>query len=306
MSLNRLSRLLVSGAAATALTAGGLAVTATPAQAATATGSASYTCVNPLGGLLPGPLSALGNSFTLPAKFTLQNLPETLTANVPVPAGVPIVGTFSLPSNLNGGLLGPLVTSLSLTLNNALGGTPLAPVSTQFSGVATQVSNGEAQITGTLGAFTPSADGLPLPIPTSFDASLLTGVLAPLGVKCTYNPGTAVFTGGTGGTGTGTGTGGISVAKQGATIKAKGKKKIKLGQKAVVTVKVKTSAGQKGVGQVKVKAKGQKAKVKNLKNGKIRFVIKKLRAGKQKIKFTFLGNSYTNAAKKSFVVRVMR
>jgi hypothetical protein len=303
MSLNRISRLLVSGAAATALTAGGLAVTATPAQAATASGSASYTCTTPLG-TLPFPLNTLlPASFKVPAKFTLQNLPETLTANVPIPAGTPIVGTFDFSQ---GGLSG-LVQSLGITLGTLLGGTPLAG---QTTAVTTPLANGIATVEGQLGAITPSADGLPLPVPTSLDAGILLGGLSSAGViKCAYDPGTAVFTGGTGGTGTGTGagTGGtLNVAKQGATVKAKGKKMIKVGQKAVVTVKVKTSAGQKGVGQIKAKAKGQKAKVKTLKNGKVRFVIKKLRAGKQKITFTFLGNSYTNAAKKKFVVRVMR
>jgi len=301
MSLNRLTRLLVSGAAATALTAGGLAVTATPAQAATATGSASYTCTTPLG-TLPAPLNTLlPSSFKVPATFTLQNLPETLTANVPIPAGTPIVGTFDFSQ---GGLSG-LVQSLGITLGTLLGGTPLAG---QTTAITTPLSGGIATVESQLGSFTPSADGLPLPIPTSLDAGIVLNLLGQVGViKCSYDPGTAVFTGGTGGTGTGTGTGGtINVAKQGATVKAKGKKAIKVGQKAVVTVKVKTSAGQKGVGQVKAKAKGQKAKVKTLKNGKVRFVLKKLRAGKQKITFTFLGNSYTNAAKKKFVVRVVR
>ena len=97
----------------------------------------------------------------------------------------------------------------------------------------------------------------------------------------------------------------IQVTKQTAVVKAKGTKRIKAGQKAVVTVKVKTSAKQAGVGDVTAKLGGKKV-TKTLANGKVRFVFKGLKAGARKIKLAFAGNSYTESAKKTFTVRVRR
>ena len=117
-------------------------------------------------------------------------------------------------------------------------------------------------------------------------------------MHCKLNPG-SVQQGGGGG--------GVTVGKQGAKIKAKAAKKvIKPGQKAIVTVKVKTTGGQKGVGTVIAKAKGLKAKAKSLRNGKVRFVLKGLKVGANKIKIRFLGNGYTNSASKRVTVRVVR
>ncbi len=71
-------------------------------------------------------------------------------------------------------------------------------------------------------------------------------------------------------------------------------------------VKVKTSAGAKAFGDVKIKAKGIKAKTKSLKNGKLKIVLKGLKLGKQKIKLRFLGNGFTNGAKKKVSVKIVR
>ena len=73
-----------------------------------------------------------------------------------------------------------------------------------------------------------------------------------------------------------------------------------------MTVKVKTSAGQKAVGSVRAKIKGLKAKTKALKNGKAKFGFKGLKLGKHEIELRFLGNGFTNPAKKKVSVKIVR
>ena len=293
MSFKRTSRLFASAAVTASLAFGGLALTAPAAHAATATATAQYTCATPLASTLPPPLNTLLGSFKVPATFSLDTLPSALTANVPVPAGLPLVGQLQFPTT-QGGLAG-ILQSVAITLSSILGPTPLNPVSTQFS-------NGVATISGQLGAFTPTS-GLPLPIPTSFDASLFTNnpLFSVLGIKCTLDPGSTVITN----NGGGTGTGGTGLAKQNAKVKANGKKVVAAGKRAVVKVKVKTAAGQKAAGQVTAKVAGKKV-TKALKNGKAKFTFKGLKIGKRKITFSYSGDSSTNAAKKKFTVRVVR
>ena len=164
MSLTSTSRLLAGAAVAAGLTLSGLpsgaAVAAPAARATTVGATASYTCSNPLLGPILGPLG-LGSSFTLPASFSLQNLPDVLTANVPVPAGVPFVGTFDIA----GAGLSGLLTNLQITAVNGLAGTPLAQVGTLLNGVLAPVVGGVATFESTLGTFTPGTTGLPLPDP---------------------------------------------------------------------------------------------------------------------------------------------
>ena len=160
-----------------------------------------------------------------------------------------------------------------------------------LNGAFSQLNNGIATLDAQLGAFTPTGAGdLPIPVPTSFDASVLLGPLGAL-FSCKLDSPTGAI-------------GTLHVSKQAAKIKAHARA---VGHhKAIVTVKVKTSTGQKGVGQVIAKAHGVKAKTKTLKNGKVRFVLRGLKAGKNKIKIRFLGNSYTNAAKKKVTVKFAR
>jgi hypothetical protein len=298
MPFLRTTRLAATAAATAGLTLGGLSLAA-PAEAATQSASATYTCASPIGA--PPPLNLLlPSTFQVPATFTLQNLPEVLTANVPVPAGTPIVGQLDLTNANLAGLLPTVLTALQTTVNLVLGNVPGSePIAGPVNTVFQQLNGQVATVSGQLGSFVPSADGLPLPIPTSFDFGTLAGGLAGLGIKCTYNPGSAKPGGGGGGGGTTP-----VIQKQGAKIKAHAK--AKPGHKVLVTVKVKTSAGQKGVGQIKAKVAGLKAQTKTLKNGKVKFVLKGLRAGKNKIKLKFLGNSYTNKATKKVSVKVAR
>jgi hypothetical protein len=278
------SRLFASAAVTAGLAFGGLTLTAPAAEAAAPSTTATYTCATPL----PGPLS----SFQVPATFSLETLPEALTANVPVPAGVPLVGTLDFSAT---GLIPSLILTLQSTVNLVLGNIPGAgSVAAPLNGLFTQLSIAAATLSTQLGSFTPGAGPLPIPVPTSFDFAPVAGGLAGVGVHCTLNPG-STNPGGT-----------VVVAKQGAKIKAHAKKVIHHGQKVVVSAKVKTTAGQKGVGSMVAKAKGLKAKTKALKNGKVRFVFKGLSLGKNQIKLRFLGNGYTNPAKKKIAVTVVR
>jgi hypothetical protein len=284
MSLNHTSRLFAGAALAAALTVGGLTLATPAAQAASPSASATYTCTNPLG--IPT------STFQVPATFSLETLPDALTANVPVPAGTPLVGSLDFSA---AGLVPSLLVSVQNGVNMVLGNVPGAgSATTPLNGVFSQLSGGVATVTSQLGSFTPDAGALPVPIPTSFDFAPVSGLLAGLGVNCTLNPGSIQQPGG----------GAVVVQKQGAKIKAHAK--AKPGHKAVVVVKVKTTAGQKGAGTVIAKARGVKAKMKALKNGKVRFVLKGLHLGKNKIKLRFLGNAYTTAAKKKVTVRVVR
>jgi hypothetical protein len=286
MSFKRSTRLLASAATTAGLAFGGLSLAAPAADAATPAASASYTCTTPL----PGPLA----TFQVPANFSLQNLPSVLTANLPVPAGTPLVGTLDFSAT---GLVPSLILALQQTVNLVVGNIPGAGSAvTPLNGLFSQLSGAAATLTTQLGSFTPSAGTLPLPIPTSFDFAPVAGLLSGLGVHCTLNKGSVVTAPG----------GAVVVQKQGASIKAHAKKVIHHGQKAVVTVKVKTTGGQQGVGSIVAKAKGLKAKTKALKNGKVRIVLKGLKLGKNKIKLRFLGNAYTNAAKGKVSVRVVR
>jgi hypothetical protein len=289
----RSTRLLASAAASAGLAFGGLSLAAPAAEAATPAASASYTCTTPL------PIPGL-SSFQVPATFSLENLPDVLTANLPIPAGVPLVGQLDFSAT---GLLPSVILALQSAVNLVVGNIPGAGAATApLDGLFTQLTGAVATVTSQLGAFTPGAGALPIPIPTSFDFAPIAGLLAGLGVHCTLNPGSVKQPAGGAGS---AGGGAVTVQKQGAKIRAHTKKVIKAGQRSVVNVKVKTTAGQKGVGSIVVKARGHKAMSKALKNGKVRFVLKGLKVGANKIKISFLGNGYTNAAKKKVTVRVV-
>lgn len=282
----RTSRLLASAAATAGLAFGGLAVTAPAAEAATATSTAFYNCTTPL------PIPGL-SSFKVPATFSLETLDDALLANVPVPAGTPLVGQLDFSAT---GLVPSLILALQGGVNLVLGNIPTVgpQLAGPLNGVFTQLSNGVATVTSQLGGFTPTGGTLPVPLPTEFSFAPIAGALAGLQVKCaldagSVNPGP-----------------GIPVITQKYNSKIKAKASNKAGQKAVVKVKVKTSTGQKAFGDVVAKIKGQKAKTKALKNGKVKFVFKKLKLGKYKVKVRFLGNGFTNPGKQKVSVRIVR
>ena len=102
--------------------------------------------------------------------------PDALTANVPVPAGTPLVGTLDFSS---AGLVPSALVSVQNGVNLVLGNVPGAgSAATPLNGVFSQLSGGVATVTGQLGSFTPGAGALPVPIPTSFDFAPVSGLLA--------------------------------------------------------------------------------------------------------------------------------
>jgi hypothetical protein len=281
MSLKRIARLVASAGVTAGLAFGGLAtVGTTSADAAVSSTTVMYDCNSPLG------------VFHVPATLSLDTLDDALQANLP---------TGALPVNIAldfsaAGLVPSLLFTLQSTLDSVLYPAGLGAVAVQLDGVFTQLGAQAATISGQLSSFIPTGTGsLPIPVPTSLDFGQLVPGLSALGISCTLNK---AYQGATIGT--------YTVVKQGAKVKAKTKHMLHKGKKAVVKVSVKTSGGQAGVGQVVAKVKGQKAKVKTLVGGKAKLVFKKLKIGKQKIKVSYLGNGYTNPAKKKVHVRVVR
>lgn len=303
MPFKRITRLAASAGVAAGLAFGGLAtVGATPANAATsATVNATYSCTNPLTRVPV--LGDLVGQFDVPATITLQNLPDVLTNNVPIPAGTPIIGTLDLSQLSQGGLAG-LLSTVGVTVEDLLAPTPLDPVGIQVNSLVQTLANNVATFQGTLtGGFLPT-DALPLPIPSELglDVGLLSPLLKALQIDCQLNRSAPIVVTNSNGT-----TSTLAVAKLGSKIKAKPvKRTVKKGQKAVVKVTVKTTSGAKGLGTLVAKVKGQKAKTVELKNGKAKLKLKKLKAGLNKVKLRYLGNSYTEASKKKLKIKVVR
>jgi hypothetical protein len=308
MSVKRFTRVLASAGVTAGLAFGGLATVGAPAATAATGGStqnvdASYLCNSPQLAAVPvlGPVLSSLTTFEIPATFTLSNLPDVLTDNLPIPAGTPIIGSLNLSGG--GGLAG-LLAGVGLSVQQATVSTPLAPVGATLATVLGTVSNGVATFETTINGATAG-----LPIPTSLDASILTNnpLLGLLGIQCQLKTATVNTTSpGAGNTTTTTTTvRNFSVAKAGSAIKARVQKKaIKRGQKGVVKVTVSTSTGAKGVGMLVVKAKGQKAKTVALKNGKAKLTFKKLKVGANKIKLKYAGNAFTDGSKKNVRIKV--
>lgn len=296
MSVSRVWHLLATGAVSTALAVGGLSLTTGAAGAATT--SATYTCGSTLP--IPAPLnSVLLPSFTVPATFTAESLPSVATANVPVPAGVPVVGTFDFNGISSGGL-GGLLTGLGLTLQGNLstvleqGGAGAAAV--PINGAFSQLNGGVATLNGQLGSFTPTSAGdLPIPVPTSFDFGTALPVLSSVGYHCTLNNpgGTAPI-------------GVVKVRKADSKLKAKSTGPVHQGQKATIAVKVKSPFGKNVTGKIVAKLGGKTIGHGNLKKGKATLHLKKLAVGVHKVKVKYLGDALTNASKKKVAVRVLR
>lgn len=314
MSTSPRRRLVAGTALAATLALGAALGAAAPASAASATVTGSYTCtsaLSPLGSLpLLGGLTAPLTTFTVPAQFSLSSLPDTITANVPVPAGIPVVGTL----DLSGAGLGGALTSLQLNGVRAFDGSALAPVGVTLHQATTPVVGGVATVSGALEAFTPGPGALPVPVPTSFGIGPVTPVLGALGYRCSLDPGYLVLPGDPGGGRPGAGGstvvttpgggGYVTVAKQTAVVKATGAKVVRAGRRAAYVVTVTTSAGQQGAGRVTVRGSGAKV-VKTLRAGRTRVVVKGLQPGKRTLRIAYAGNDWTEPASRRMVVRVL-
>jgi len=308
---SRLRRSTVCAAAGLAAVVTTAIGSAAPASAASATVTGSYTCTSPVGTvpLLGGVLGPV-TTFKVPATFSLPSLPDTLTAGVPVPAGIPLTGRL----DLGGAGLGAALTGLQLSAVRAFEGTSLAPVGVTLAQATTPVVGGVATVSGTLGGFTPGAGAVPVPVPTSFDIGPATPVLGALGVRCDLDPGYLVLPGDPGGGKPGSGTGGVvttpggggyvTVAKQTAVVEAAGARRVRAGHRSAYVVTVTTSSGQEGAGRVVVRGAGAKV-VKTLRAGRTRFVVKGLQPGRRVLRISYSGNDWTEPASRRMTVRVL-
>lgn len=301
MSLKRSSRLLGSAVITAGLAFSGLSVTAPAAQAATTTASAeaTYTCTTPLG-LLP---------ITVPAQFTLTDLPEVLLDNLPVPAGIPLVGQLDFSAAGLAGLVQNLLLSLNQTVDLVLGELPIVSGLTgTLDGLLTPITDTVVSVVGSLPEFIPGEGTLPIPIPLEINFAPLTGLLGGIGVNCTLNPASikpvgpqvVVVTN----TVTNTNTETVVVEKSLSKVKASPKREIKRGTKYVVVAKVRAS-GQKLSGKVVLSGKSIKNQAKMLKNGNVRFVVKNLGLGRHNFTLKFLGNDGATPSVKTLTVRVV-
>jgi hypothetical protein len=288
VSFNRLTRLLASGTACAALAVGALTLTPDAADAASAQTAppmtATYSCN----------LGLLG-TFDVPASFSIPGLPTQVPAGVALPAQ-PVAGTLTLPA----GLLTVVLILANQTLDATVGqflftiGAGQAAVAlTGTTGLLSSLLAGAPlQMTGTLAPFTPLLPGsLPIALPSSFNLSLLHGLVTTLGV-CTLK-------------GTSTPTT-VTVSKQ--TSKVSGKvvgKQVQQGQRAKLAVKVKRQVG-KAAGRVVATLKGKVVGKAELTKGKARMTLKKLGVGLSKVQVTYLGDSITNTSTKTVRVRVVR
>ncbi len=297
MSLTRTPRhLLVTGAVSTALAVSGLSLTTAAADAATT--SATYTCTSTLP--IPPPLnSVLLPSFTVPATFSADTLPSVVTANVPVPAGVPVIGTFDF-NGISGAGLGGLLTGLALTLQGALntvvGQAGAGAATVPINGAFSQLTGGIATLNGQLGSFTPTAAGdLPIPVPTSFDFGTVLLLFGSVGYHCTLNNpgGTAPI-------------GVVSVRKADSKVRARSTGAAHEGHKATIAVKVKSPFGKDVAGKVVAKLRGKTIGKGTLRKGKAKLRLKKLAVGVHKVTVKYLGNAVTNGSAKKVTVRVLK
>lgn len=293
MSVTRIKRLLATGVVSSALAVGGLAVAPGEASAAAAT-TATYTCASTLP--IPPPLNAvLLPSFKVPATFSLGTLPTVLTANLPVPAGTPVLGTLDFNGLSNaglGGILTGLTLTLETTLNTVLTGAGLDAVSVPLTGAFSQLNAGIATFNGTLGSFVPTdAGALPIPVPTSFDFGLAVPLLSAVGYHCTLdNPATMAT---------------LHVDKSGSSVKAKVvTKRVHKGALGKVKVSVKTAGT--ATGKVVAKLKGKTIGKGKLKHGKATLKLKKLtKLGVNTIKLVYSGSSSAAGSKRTVKVTVV-
>ena len=297
MSVTHLKRLMTTGVVSSALAVGALAAAPGSASATTTT-TATYTCASTLP--IPFPLNTvLLPSFTVPATFSIDTLPDLVTANVPVPAGVPVVGTLDLNGLSNaglGGLLTGLTPTLQGQLNTVLGTSGLGTAAVPIDAAISQFSGGVATVNGTLGSFNPSSAGdLPIPVPTSFDLGLAFPVLSAVGYHCTLDNAAATAPIAT-----------LHVSKAGSSVKSKViTKKVHQGSLGKVKVTVKTAGT--ATGKVVAKLKGKTIGQAQLKNGRATLKLKKLRKlGVNKVKLIYSGSASSLAATKTIRVTVVR
>lgn len=287
--LHTSTRRLGAAVAASALSAGALVAMAAPAANADMATN-SYNCVNAVAGTIPVTVA------------TDVALPPTAPAGFDVPVDLlDVKNKVTVPDQARElftqfGVTSVDMTDFKLTLGEGLvGAGSLAVAPTAF------VSNGNgtssADINGKNAAFaTPAAGTYVVSAPTTYKliATLSNGSNAEF--VCT-------------GTAAPTSVGSITVAANAATVSAKAtSKKVKAGKTAKVKVtvsadnedptgKVVAMIGKKKVGKGTLNAQGKTV---------LKIKGKKLKVGKNKIKFSYAGDDFTTAGKSKVVVKVTK
>ncbi len=282
MSLTHVTRLLATGAVATALATGGLSLTPQAAHAAQA--ATTYSCNFGSNG-----------TYNIPVSFALPNLPTAALAGVPIPQQ-PIVATMSLPAGLaaklvgNGGTLKAAIENLLVTVG--LGQLPVSlagPSATASSGSAATLVAG-----GFLGSTTPGAPGtLGFAFPSAFDLGVQKGNGAKVG---TYSCSQAAPTN----------AGSVQVSRQ--TSKMSGKvvdKRVTRSENAQVQVTVRRQVGDPD-GKVIATSKGQVLGKRKLRNGTALLKLDTLSPGVWKVRLHYNGDTATTGSTKTVTVHVTR
>lgn len=288
MSLTHRPRLLATGAAATALLAGGLALSPQTALAAPAGGgvaSTTYSC----------DFGSKGRH-AIPVGFALPDLPSTALAGVPIPAQ-PLNASLSLPSGLAGQLVGP-GGSLKVVVDSLPVSVGFAQVPVSLSGPPVTVVGAADAVTlvagGYLGGINPGAPGaMPIAYPASFDLGLQRGSGAALGQFPCTQPAT-------------TEAGTVQVRQQTAEITAKiAGKRVRPGRQAQVRIQVRRQVGVPR-GTVVAKLGGRKIGWAKIKRGQAVMQLPALAVGAWKVTFVYSGDAATAPARRTITVRVRR
>lgn len=300
MNLRKISTRLVVAGATTALAAGALVgVSSTAANAAT--GSADYTCTNPLS---PSPVPV---SVTATGEIPVNSLPTgTSIGGLAIPVGL----DFSVPAEVANGLktmagvnkvgvsgatfalaLGseniPISSVLSAAPEGGTAGQPVVPVTdgpltVPTTGAITEVS-------------TPAPGTYAIALPGTFNLDLSTdGLLPTFSLACVLNEGenADIIP--------------FEVTKQGATITGKAPKSVKKNKSFPVTVTV-TGNNVPATGTVVASEKGKQLGTGKLKNGKATITIKGIKKpGLHTIDLSYKGDNLTEPASGGMFVTVKK
>lgn len=273
------ARSAVVGTITALATAGLVAGTAGTATADPVT--TTYTCTQ-----------ALIGAFEVPVLVEPPALP-TVPAGVPVPAGaLPVEAVAGVPAAV-AGMLGLInADGGALTGFSVLAGGTAIPIQ-GLAGTGEKQADGSLlmRTTGTNGAFTSPLPGThDLSMPTSFNlVPTSAGTLLNFEIPCSTEAPASL--------------GQLTTVKQGSQMSAKKVTKVKRGTKAKLPVSVTNMVG--GASGDVVAQIGKKKVTKALSDGQARLALPRLKKpGTYKVKLSYLGDTVTEAAKKTVKIKV--
>lgn len=280
MSLTHVTRLLATGAVATALATGGLAFTPQTAHAAQA--ATTYSCNFGSNG-----------TYNIPVTFALPDLPTAALAGVPIPQQT-LVATLSLPAGLPSRLVGNGGT-LKAAIENLLVIVGLGELPVSLAGPAATVASSRDGATlvagGFLGSTTPGTPGsLGFAFPSSFVLGVQKGNGAKVGsYSCTQAAPTPA--------------GAVQVSQQTSKVSGKVVGKVKRDENGRVEVAVQRQVGEAD-GYVAATLKGKRIGRAHLRHGRAMLKLHTLDAGVWKVKLSYGGDSATQGSSKTITVHV--